>query len=178
MPEPPAVAEGEADAAAKCKEDPSNPKCIAPAEVLLNLKLAYDQSLKAKESDPTDWLNKVLTHSQAYFQHPSLKTKIKLKLAGEPKFFSDKTWTVTDETLVAAKPDVKNMIAESNANLVVMFCHTEGGANLGLAQLGSVCEDEEMPGDQTSINVWSETAAQTADVRLVIIFTVHCRIYF
>ena len=46
----------------------------------LTLKIAYDKSLHDKETDPQQWISEVMTHAQAHFHHPSLPTKIDLKV--------------------------------------------------------------------------------------------------
>ena len=51
-----------------------------PAAHELTIKLGYDASLAAKEADPEQWIDEVLTHTQVHFLHDSMPTKLHIKV--------------------------------------------------------------------------------------------------
>ena len=108
-----------------------------PSAHELNVKVGYDRSLMERESDPKKWISASLTHTQAHLLHPSLPTKIKLNVIGEPKAYPNERWTA--ETSI--KSVRKYAKGDQEADLYIFFAaDAKSSGTVGIAYVGALCE--------------------------------------
>ncbi|CAB4054923.1 unnamed protein product [Lepeophtheirus salmonis] len=132
--------------------------CVIPSLHKMTVKIGYDESLEAKETETLEWISGVMTHTQTFLYDPTLPTKIEIDVIGFPKKYHDNEWTAEDSITTVEK----YAQGDTETDLYVFLCADSNlYGTVGIAYVGGLCDTN---GYQVSINEWRTTEAETAKV--------------
>lgn len=129
----------------------------------LSLQAAYDNKFYenlGSASKAEEFIKRALVHSQAYFCHVSLGTKVHLQLEPEIKHYTDVIFNkqTMDDMKIVCKNDL------NGASLMVFFGlhpnhpNSSGG---GKAYLRELCRPSYRDKNKFSVNLWRSSIAKT-----------------